>query len=92
VGPNPLIAPYMVSGKLLPLDKTTIYLPKELHVALKRTSRRTGKPQVQLIREALVAYLDDQTRPRPATTGMISLATVSSDNLEEWLDENWTPD
>jgi hypothetical protein len=82
----------MVYGNVEPMDKTTIYLPKEQHDALEEISRRTGRPQAQLIREALAVYLAGQERPRPKTIGIVSKETVSSSDVEEWLKENWKPD
>jgi metal-responsive CopG/Arc/MetJ family transcriptional regulator len=74
------------------MERTTIYLPKALHAQLAEAARQRGRPQAQLIREALAAYLVDQKRPRPTTIGMFAVSTVSSDSIEEWLDEHWELD
>ena len=74
------------------MDKTTVYLPREMHRALEETARRTGRPQAHLIREALAAYLDKQERPWPKSIGMLEKSEISSDSIEEWLDLHWKPD
>lgn len=74
------------------MDKTTVYLPKELHQALEDMSRQTGRPQAQLIREAVASYVVGYDRPRPASIGIVSDGSVSSENVEEWLEQNWKPD
>src|SRR6185437_1757533 len=49
--------PYMAYGMLSPMEKTTVYLDPEISRGLKAMSRSSGRPQAQLIREALGAYL-----------------------------------
>jgi predicted transcriptional regulator len=73
------------------MDKTTIYLPPELHASLKEISRRTGRPQAALIREAVEAYVveSQQDRPWPQSIGLVSVDTTPAIELEEWLEENW---
>src|SRR5206468_1651199 len=39
------------------MEKTTLYLPKELQRELRETARREGRPQAALVREALDTYL-----------------------------------
>jgi hypothetical protein len=74
------------------MDKTTIYIPREQHDALEDLSRRTGRPQAHLIREALAAYLVDQVRPQPRSWGLVSDGSLQSADTKEWLAENWKPD
>ena len=51
--------------------KTTVYLDEETVAALKGISRRSAKPQAELIREALRAYtLTRNSPPLPAGMGM----------------------
>jgi len=50
---------------LLFVEKTTLYLPDDLQYALREFARRTGRPQADVVREALSAYLSQQARPRP---------------------------
>ncbi len=74
------------------MDKTTIYIPKEQHEALEELSRRSGRPQAQIIREALAVYLADQERPRPKSWGIVSDGRISSSDIEDWLQRNWKRD
>jgi predicted transcriptional regulator len=58
--------PYMAYGIITPmpasLEKTTVYLDAETRRGLRALSRSTGRPQAELIREALDAYLDRSPR------------------------------
>jgi hypothetical protein len=49
--------PYMAYGMLPAMEKTTVYLDPEVVRGLRAMSRATGRPQAQLIREALAGYL-----------------------------------
>jgi predicted transcriptional regulator len=49
--------------------KTTVYLDEEIVAALKGISRRSAKPQAELIREALRAFARS-TNPSPLPAGM----------------------
>lgn len=40
-------------GILGGMEKTTVYLPNDLKVALRRTSRSTGRSEAELIREGI---------------------------------------
>jgi predicted transcriptional regulator len=74
------------------MEKTTIYLPDDLRIALKEIARRSGRPQAELIREAIAAYVSVQERPRPKTFGIVSRGDIQGADIEDWLAENWTPD
>jgi predicted transcriptional regulator len=51
--------------------KTTVYLDEETVAALKGISKRSAKPQAQLIRDALRAFTRAGSRPPlPAGMGM----------------------
>jgi hypothetical protein len=53
--------------------KTTVYLDDEIAAALKGISRRSAKPQAQLIRDALRAFTrTDNSPPLPAGMGMFN--------------------
>lgn len=47
------------------MRKTTIYLPDELKEALAQASRRVGRSEAELIREALGELVSRFSRPRP---------------------------
>jgi len=73
------------------MEKTTLYLPRELHVALKAASRRTGKPQAELVREALKTYLDTLGPPRMRSIGIANDGSLAATDSEAWLRDNWHP-
>jgi len=50
--------------------KTTVYLDEETVAALKGISKRSAKPQAQLIRDALRAFTRTGNPPLPAGMGM----------------------
>ena len=52
-------------GKLLPLVKTTVYLPAELKLRVERTARVQGSSEAQVIRAALDRYTLEHAPPRP---------------------------
>lgn len=73
------------------MEKTTLYLPAELHRALKDVSRRTGQPQAALIREALSLYLGQWSKPVPRSLGLGDNPTLSGADTEVWLEAHWQP-
>ena len=50
--------------------KTTVYLDDEIIAALKGISKRSAKPQAQLIRDALRAFTTAGNPPLPSGMGM----------------------
>lgn len=73
------------------MEKTTLYLPTELHRALKDVSRRTGQPQAALIREALNLYLGQWSKPVPRSLGLGDNPNLSGADTEAWLEAHWQP-
>ena len=61
--------PYMAYGMLPSMEKTTVYLDPEVARGLRAMSRSTGRPQAQLIREALGTYL--AAAPRTELPGWV---------------------
>jgi predicted transcriptional regulator len=51
------------------MEKTTVYLDAEVARGLRAMSRSTGRPQAQLIREALRAYLAAKRSELPGWVG-----------------------
>ena len=49
--------------------KTTVYLDDEQVLALRQLSEATGRPQAELIREAVAEYTVRSSRPKPAGAG-----------------------
>ena len=72
------------------MEKTTVYLSTELQRSLQDLSRRTGRAQAELIREALSAYVADQERPWPKSIGSGSDGDVAGRDSEAWLTEEWS--
>ena len=73
------------------MKKTTLYLSDELQETLRGASRRLGKPQADIVREALEAYLDSNRRPLPRSIGSGEDADLSGRDSEAWLKEHWAP-
>jgi predicted transcriptional regulator len=71
------------------MERTTIYLPEELQRSLREAARRAGRPQAELIREALTSYLEGQPRPVARSIGLGHDAELAGRDTEEWLDEAW---
>lgn len=58
--------------------KTTVYLDDEIVAALKGISKRSAKPQAQLIRDALRAFTSTGSPP-PLPSGMGMFASAHTD-------------
>ncbi len=71
------------------VEKTTLYLPGELHRAIRAASARTGKPMAQLVREALQGYLSEQPPPQPRSLGMGADTELAARDSESWLEREW---
>jgi predicted transcriptional regulator len=73
------------------MEKTTLYLDPETHRQLQEAARRQQRPQAQLIREAVAAYLATQSRPLPRSIGMGEDGTLAGSEVKDWLRANWRP-
>jgi hypothetical protein len=72
------------------MEKTTLYLPADIQHALRTEARRTGRPQAELVREALRDYLGARPRPEPRSIGIGSDdGGVSGRDSEAWLRGEW---
>ncbi len=71
------------------MEKTTIYLPPELHRALKDAARVEKKPQAEVLRRALEEYLGRQERRLPLSLGLGEDRELSGADSEDWLFEQW---
>ncbi|MGH2562720.1 MAG: CopG family ribbon-helix-helix protein [Thermomicrobiales bacterium] len=77
------------------MDKTTIYIPHDINVAVKSIARRTGRSQAVVIREALAAYVaqdNQQEQPWPTSIGMADNDTFRGADDEELLRQRWKRD
>ena len=52
---------------------TTIELPVELRRALAAAARESGRDEVEIVREAIEAFLGAQGRPRPVRPGWLMI-------------------
>jgi predicted DNA-binding protein len=71
------------------MDKTTLYLPEELHRRLRDVARRSRRPQADVIRSALDAYLRETRVDRPLSIGAGEDETLGAHDTEAWLRERW---
>lgn len=79
----------MAYGNISIVEKTTLYLPSELHRALRAQARRSGKPQAELVREALTAYLDALPQQLPRSLG-VGEDVLTGGESEDWLAREWS--
>jgi plasmid stability protein len=70
-------------------EKTTLYLADDMRHALRDTARRSGRPQAEMVREALTGYLTANARPRPRSLGAGSDKDLSAVDSEDWLRARW---
>lgn len=79
----------MAYGNLRFVEKTTLYLPSELQRALQEQARRSGRPQAELVREALRSYLQGIAPPRPRSIGLGEDDQLAARDSEAWLERAW---
>jgi predicted transcriptional regulator len=53
-----------------PAQPTLVHLPDRLKTSLQQLVSQTGKPEAELIGEAIEAYLESQNRPLPRSIGI----------------------
>lgn len=73
------------------MDKTTLYLPRELKDRLGSVARGQGRTQADVAREAIEAYLVGKEPPRPRW-GIAATSPddgITSENLDDFLDRTW---
>jgi hypothetical protein len=77
------------------MEKTTLYLTEELQAELRALARRTGRPQAQLIRDAVAEYVARAERPWPRSIGIVSSgafpAREAKAHFRELMDERYPP-
>ena len=72
------------------MTKTTVYLTEELAAALVRAAQRERRPQAELVRDALAAYLGSLPQPRLLSLGLGADKEVSATDSEDWVRSRWT--
>jgi hypothetical protein len=65
------------------MEKTTVYLPKRLKAALKRTAEAAGSSEAAVIREAIERATGEAAAPRPR----LPLFHTPGADLAERVDE-----
>lgn len=73
------------------MEKTTLYLTADIHRQLQELARREKRPQADLIREALDAYLASKSPPWPTSIGMGEDGEIPASKIKDWLRANWHP-
>jgi len=77
-------SPYMAYGTLRHVEKTTMYLTNELQRDLKALAKRTGRPQAELIREALGQYIErSRSSELPSWVGIAAVGGDASTVKQE---------
>lgn len=76
------------------MERTTVYLPLDLKLSIKAAAKRAGSSEAQVIREALAKYVAEPERKcrLPSSIGIANSGRIQSEELEEWLAENWARD
>ncbi len=67
------------------VEKTTLYLPTELQSRLRAAALSSRRPQAELVREALDAYLAERPSPRPRSVGMGADGELGSAAVKRWV-------
>lgn len=76
-------------GKIGRMNKTTLYLPGDTHLRLRELARRSGRPQAELVREALERYLAQAHTPIPQSIGAGDDDQLNGRDSEDWLRTHW---
>jgi hypothetical protein len=73
------------------MKRTTVFLTDELDRMLHEAARRSHRPQAEIVRDALEQYLRAHGRPWPRSVGMGRSPdrAVTSDNVKDWIREEW---
>lgn len=73
------------------MKRTTIFLPDHLRIRLEVAAKRQGRPQAELVREALTEYLEKDEPPWPSFIGAFTTKPEFADdgydssNIKDWL-------
>jgi hypothetical protein len=65
--------------------KTTVYLPVHLKRSLERLAAEQGRPEAELVRQAVSALVESSERPRPRGGLFSSGDETLSSNVDEAL-------
>ncbi len=76
---------------MAPVTKTTLYLSEDTRRRLRAAARRLGRPQADVLREAIDRYLAAEEAPPPSSIGLGADDELTGENSEEWLRTRWRP-
>lgn len=74
------------------MEKTTLYLPPDLHERLKAIARYGRRSQAAVVRDALEEYADRQEEIPLRSIGSVETSDLHGAEVDDWLVENWHPD
>lgn len=76
------------------MQKTTIYLSAEQKQRIKVVAHKSGTSEAEVIRAAVDSYTEENASEPlwPKSAGIARSGRVQSENLDEWLAENWERD
>ena len=69
--------------------KTTLYLPLELHYALKTQAKQLNTSQAHLIREVLQTYITAEPKKQSRSIASASVDTIDSSEIKTFIRRNW---
>lgn len=69
--------------------KTSVYLPWDLQQELRSLARRTGRPQAELLRDAVRRYVDEQPAELPSSIGIASSGGLHARDAKAWVHAEW---
>jgi len=75
------------------MRKTTIYFPDALKLEIEAVSRMERRPEAEIIREAVSAYLEERRNRRwPRSFGFAADKELDPLDIDAYLADNWKPD
>lgn len=74
------------------MSRTQVYLSDEELTLLDGAKRATGASRSELIRRAIHSTYGAPKRPWPRSIGIASGATITGEEVEEWLEREWIKD
>ncbi|MEZ4507911.1 MAG: ribbon-helix-helix protein, CopG family [Thermomicrobiales bacterium] len=75
------------------MRKTTIYFPDTLKLEIEAVARMERRPEAEIIREAVSAYLEERRKRRwPRSIGFASDKELDPLDIDAYLADNWKPD
>ena len=70
----------------------TIELSDELQQQIADLARQTGRPETDLLHEAIATYVRTRRTHRPRSDGTIDAPDLAARDFDKWLAANWRPE